>query len=125
MNANLADIFNQRKVLAILVLFFFSIQIFGVIRGRFTNTKFFSWAPYDEISVYEIDVKKNGRMLNNSEIRSRYRISARGRENRSIHNIISVVRQYENRYGTGDSVRVEISYTINGHLSSTWTFPDK
>jgi len=114
----------RKRALALLVVLFFAVQLFGIVAGRFTNVKYFSWAPYDQISMYKIDVKKDGRTLSRNEVRNRYHIAARGRENRSIHNIISIVRQYENTNGMDDGVNISISYTINGHHSETWVWPD-
>jgi len=114
----------RKRVLALMVTLFFSVQLLGVIVGRFDEAKFFSWAPYDQISYYEIEALRQGQNLSSETIRDRYHISPKGRENRSIHNIISIVRQYENSYGKGENVNITISYTINGHYSGTWTWPE-
>lgn len=107
-----------------MVTLFFSVQLLGVIGGRFNEAKFFSWAPYDQLSYYEIEVLRQGQSLSSETIRDRYHISPKGRENRSIQNIISIVRQYENTYGKGENVNITISYTINGHHSGIWTWPE-
>jgi len=114
----------RKRALALMVTLFFSVQLLGVIVGRFDEAKFFSWAPYDQISYYEIEALRQGQNLSSETIRDRYHISPKGRENRSIHNIISIVRQYENSYGKGENVNITISYTINGHHSGTWTWPE-
>jgi len=114
----------RKRVLALLVSVFFGAQLLGVIYGRFTCVKYFSWAPYDQISYYEIEVHKQGKSLSSERIRNRYHISPKNRENRSIHNIISIVKQYENSYGKGENVNITISYTINGHHSGIWTWPE-
>lgn len=113
----------QKRVFIALVFLFFSGQLLGIMNSRFTSTNFFSWAPYDQISYYEIEVQKQGQSLSSESIRNRYHISAKGRENRSIHNIISMIRQYESTYGKGEEVSVTIFYRINGHETGTWKWP--
>jgi len=106
-----------------MVFLFFSGQLVGIINSRFTSTNFFSWAPYDQISYYEIEMQKQGQSLSSENIRNRYHISAKGRENRSIYNIISMIRQYESTYGKGEEVSVTIFYRINGHETGRWKWP--
>ena len=106
------------------MVLFFSLQVMGILAGRFTESKYFCWAPYDEISIYEIRVVILENDLDSDEIRRRYRKIQKGRENRSIHNLISIVRQYETTYGIQDRATVEISYVTNGHREETWFWPD-
>lgn len=108
----------------IFLVLFFSLQVMGILAGRFTESKYFCWAPYDEISIYEIRVVILENDLDSDEIRRRYRKTPKGRENRSIHNLISIVRQYETTYGSQDGATVEISYITNGHRKETWVWPD-
>jgi hypothetical protein len=103
---------------------FFILQALGILAGRFTESNYFCWAPYDEISIYEIRVVIHENDLNSDEIERRYRKSQKGRENRSIHNLISIVRQYETTYGFQDGATVVISYVTNGHRKETWHWPE-
>ncbi len=114
----------KKLVPGLFILIFFFIQVLGILAGRFTESKFFCWAPFDEISLFVIETEVNGKMLTPDEIRARYRIRPQGRENRSIHNVISIVRQYEDTYGSGELVVVKISYKINGHKKGTWYWPE-
>ncbi|TVP97499.1 MAG: hypothetical protein EA359_19535 [Balneolaceae bacterium] len=115
----------KRKITGagLFLVLFFSFQVIGILAGKFTESKYFCWAPYDEISLYEIRVVIMDNDLNSDEIRRRYRKNQKGRENRSIHNLISIVRQYETTYGAQDEANVEISYITNGHRKETWIWP--
>lgn len=106
------------------LIFFFALQILGIVIGRFSNEKYFCWAPYDEISFYKIDATVNGVVLDGESIRDRYRKNKTGRENRSIHNVISIIRQYETTYGKNDTAAIELSYVVNGHKERTWIWPE-
>lgn len=107
-----------------IIFLLFLLQLTGILAGRFTDSKFFCWAPFDEISIYTVHADVDGKKLSPEEIGSRYKIRHSGRQNRSIHNIISIVRQYEATYGTDERAEVEIIYLINGHKQGSWTWPD-
>lgn len=115
---------NMLTTRKIFLIVFFSLQIAGILVGRFTKTKFFCWAPYDEISFYDIDVTVDGVELGKDEITDRYRKPEYGRENRSIHNLISIIRQYETTYGKQDNAIIELSFITNGHSEKIWTWPE-
>ena len=83
---------------------FLAIQLLSIVYARFVDERFFCWAPYDEHSRYAIGVTMGGRSLSEAEVASRYRYQAAGWEPRSIHNIISLVEQYEMTYGGADDV---------------------
>lgn len=80
------------------LVIFFGLQVLAILIGKFSDTRFFCWAPYDQFSFYEINVSIGDRELNEQEIYQRYRRRKKGRNNRSIHNVISNIRQYENTY---------------------------
>lgn len=106
------------------LVIFFGLQVLGVLIGKFSDAKFFLWAPYDQFSFYEINVSIDGHELDEREISNRYRSSNRGRNNRNIHNVISKLRQYEETYAQEKNVTVELSYVINGHQQGTWVWPE-
>jgi len=107
-----------------ILIIFFCLQILGIIIGKFSDARFFCWAPYDQFSFYEINVSINGRELNDQEISERYRRGKRGRNNRNIHNVISNVRQYEETYAVKKNVTVELKYVINGQQKGSWIWPE-
>lgn len=106
-----------RKIFLVL---FFTLQIVGIIYARFTLTRYFCWAPYDQISTYEIQVHIDQKILTEQEIKFRYHIPALGRENRSIHNLITIIQTYEQTYGRKDGVNVKLIYSTNGKTPQIW-----
>ena len=98
-------------------------QLLSIGYARFIPERFFCWGPYDEHSRYTIDVEIDGRPLSAHEITTRYRYNAGGWEVRAIHNVISLVRQYETTYGHAEQARVTITYVVNGRAQETWTWP--
>lgn len=105
-------------------LAFISLQLFAIAYSRFIPERFFCWAPYDEHTRYEISVHINGEPLSRSEITDRYRYASKSWEVRSINNVISLVRQYEQTYGRADNAVVSIRYSMNGHPEQYWTWPE-
>ena len=103
---------------------FLTSQLLSIGYARFIPERFFCWAPYDEHSRYTIDVQIGGRALSADEISTRYRYNAGGWEVRAIHNVISLVRQYEMTYGYSEQAWVTITYVVNGRPQETWTWPE-
>lgn len=104
------------------VLVFFSLQIGGIFYSRFVEERFFCWAPFDQISLYEVRVELNGQSLYSQEINQRYNLPSTGRENRSIHNVFDIISQYEETYGKDESVSIKVTYRINGKAEEEWNF---
>jgi hypothetical protein len=105
-----------------IVLVFFLLQIGGIIYSRFVDLRYFSWAPFDQISYYEITAKVNGVVLSPQEITRRYTIQNKGRENRSIHHVFSIINQYEESYGKDEKAVVKVVYSTNGKAEEEWNF---
>lgn len=103
---------------------FLLLQVGGIIYARFIPERFFCWAPYDIHTKFEVFVTIDGQELSNSEIESRYRYKMKGWEQRSIHNIISLISQYERTYGQSDNAEVYMIYAINGHPEQKWTYKE-
>lgn len=99
---------------------FLLIQLSSIVYARFIPERFFCWAPYDEHSHYKINVIINGSDLSAKEVSARYRYTPEGWEPRSMHNIFSIVKQYEVTYGKEDNATVEIVYRTNGHNEKRW-----
>jgi hypothetical protein len=106
-------------------LVFLALQVGAIVHARFIPERFFCWAPFDEHSYFRIEVEAAGRRLSRSEVEARYRYRAEGWEPRSIHNVISMVRQYESSYGRGSDAQVTIRYVVNGHPEKIWTWPNR
>ncbi len=107
-----------------IILIFFFLQIGGIIYSRFREDRYFCWVPYDEISTYKIVVKIANHTFLNQEITDRYKIENPGRENRSIGNVKSIIRQYETTYGSNDGAIVLLIYNTNGKGEKTWIWAE-
>ena len=105
-------------------LVFLGLQVLSIVYARFVPERFFCWAPYDERSQYRITVEVAGKQFSEKETGERYRYYPAGWEPRSIHNVISMVRQHERTYGRGENARVTIRYQTNGHGERVWTWPE-
>jgi len=105
------------------LLLFFAIQLAGVVYARTVPTRYLSWAPYDQISFFEIEVDVRGTRLTPVEVQARYRLPDPRRENRSIHHVLNAISQYEQTYGAGDSATIRVRYTVNRGAEEVWTYP--
>ena len=108
----------------IATLLLLGLQATLVIAGCFLKEKHFNWVPYDELSNYEIKTIIADTLLSEKAIQQRYRRPARHRENRSIYNLISLIRRYETTYGSEDHAIVILNYRVNGHSSYYWSWPE-
>ena len=109
-----------RRLLAVA---FLAAQLGGIAWARFTPTRYFAWAPYDQISLYSVEVTVDGRALAPDEVELRYGFPLWGRDNRSMHHVLDAVRQFEETYGAGDGAQVVIRYTVNGGEEERWAWP--
>ena len=91
--------------------------------GAFRAEKHFNWVPYDELTPYRITVVIGNDTLSDAAVRQRYRRPTHHRENRSIHNLIALVRQYEETYGRKEAAQVTVDYAINGGTPRRWSWP--
>jgi len=113
-----------RRLRALVGIGFLVFQLYAIARARFVPSRYFAWAPYDAISLYELDVRIDGRLLTTDEVRARYELPSLGRDNRAIQHVIDAVRQYEATYGVGDDATVLLRYRTNGGPERSWRWPD-
>jgi hypothetical protein len=104
-------------------ILFLALQVASIAYARTVPERFFCWAPFDIHTEFVVDVELAGKRLSPPEIKARYSYLPRGWEPRSIHNLFSIVAQYEATYGASDDARVTIDYSINGHPRQRWTPP--
>lgn len=109
------------KVRVFIGILFLFLQIGGIVYARFIPERFFCWAPYDQHTKFQVFVTIDGKTLSSDETETRYKYKMKGWEQRSIHNIFSLISQYENTYGKGDNAHVTMIYSINGHEEKEWT----
>ena len=117
---NLTYSFNQcKRGLAVLII---AGQLAGIVVGRFVPERYFCWAPFEETSVYEIEASWDGKPLSEDDILNRYSLSSKGRNNRSIHHVISIIRWREER--STEPVAVRVRYWTNGGEEQRWIWPE-
>lgn len=112
-----------RRARALVGVGFLGFQLFAIARSRVVPSRYFAWAPYDAISLYELDVRIEDRALTTAEVEARYRLPSLGRDNRSIQHVIDAVRQYEETYGAADDAEVLLRYRVNGGPERGWRWP--
>jgi hypothetical protein len=100
---------SPRSQFALLLM---GLEVGLFLLGRFRRDKRFSWAPYDEITEYEVTLLRDGRPLPTADARRMLRISPRGRENRSLGDLISHLETWIER--KGDDCDVHVRYRVNG-----------
>jgi hypothetical protein len=104
-------------------LLFLGLQLLGIAAARFTTERYFCWAPYDEITVYKLEVNVGGRTLTPKEIKQRYRFAKAGRDNRCSTHVMRVIEQYESGRGAKDGATVAMQYRVNGGEPRSWQWP--
>lgn len=102
---------------------FLLFQIGAIVYARFVPARYFCWAPYDMQTDYLVRVRVGGRELTPAEIRTRYRRSAKGTDNRSVQHVIDIFEQTERRYHESDPAEIELRYAVNGHVHGEWRWP--
>ena len=106
-------------------MFFLFLQVLGVCYARFVPERFFAWAPYDEQTHYHIQVLIDEKPLSDEEVTKRYRVASQRVESRTIHNIFSIIEQYESTYGSEDWAKVLVTYDTNGKGEQLWQYPQE
>ena len=100
-------------------------QVGAIVYARFTDARYFCWAPYDAQNEYVIEASLGGAPLNPEQIRARYRRGPKGVDNRSIQHVKDIVAGVETLYHPDDPAEVTLRYRINGHEEQVWTWPTK
>lgn len=100
------------------------LQVVGIGAGRFTDTRYFCWAPYDEITRFELRVVIDGRELSQQEVKRRYRLPQAARDNRSWAHVPAIIAHYERTRGRADGAVVEYRYRVNGSEARLWRWAD-
>ncbi len=99
------------------------VQAALILYSRATPARYFCWAPFDMQTDYVLDVTVNGRKLNATEVRQRYRRSMKGTDNRSVQNLIDILQGYEERYAGTEKAHIVMRYRINGKEERLWSYP--
>ena len=110
----------KNRIAYFTALMFLVVQIVLIVYSRFVPERFFCWSPYDEHNSFEVYVTIGDKELSFDEVKERYQYKSNGWEARTIHNIFSIIKQYENSYGKADKASVRVVYTKNGHDEQIW-----
>lgn len=113
---------NLKFLLAVGLLLF---QIIMIGYARFVPTRFFCWAPFDSLNLYQIQVTLAGKVLTPQEIKDRYRIESKGTDHRAISHVLLILKQYEETYGRNDNAHVQVVYSVNGRKEQSWEWPTR
>jgi hypothetical protein len=100
-------------------------QLGAIVYARFTEARYFCWAPYDAQNEYVIEARVNGKPLTARQIRTRYRRGPEGVDNRSIQHVKDILAGAETLYHRDDPAEVTLRYRINGHEEQVWRWPAK
>ena len=112
--------FNKRYFVGFVLL---SFQLGMIVFARFTDARYFCWAPHDSQNEYQLQVILNGKTLSDAEIRKRYRINQNGIDPRSIRHIKDILSRYEMTYGKENPASIVMDYQTNGREQATWRWP--
>ena len=101
------------------------------IRARFTESRYFCWAPFHSEARYTIDATSGGRALDDDEIARRYNIaryywneSTRTNwELNTIAHVIDTIRATEAALPAPARAAVTVTYRVNGHPPEQWRSP--
>jgi len=108
----------------VLACAFLALQAVLVVRAHVVGTRFFCWAPHDMQTEYFIEATVGGRRLDAAAVRQRYLLAAHGWDSHHWRNVVSVLRQREERAAPGDAASaVVLRYRVNGRAPATWTWP--
>lgn len=104
--------------------FLLGIQVVGIGAMQFSDLRYFCWAPYDEITEFEISVVIDGHELSSEAVMQRYRLPHGSRDNRSWAHVPAAIAHYERTRGRGDGAVVEYRYRVNGGSARLWRWPE-
>jgi hypothetical protein len=100
-----------------------AVQAVFIARARFTDQRYFCWAPYDSNYEYSIAVTHGGRALSPAEIAKRYTIPQEGLNQRAIREVIDTVMAVEERIDPREGTQAEIVWSCNGGEELMWHWP--
>jgi len=100
------------------------VQVALVARGRFGDSRYFCWAPYDAKYEYTIEARWDGNPMEPGEILARYKLLATGVDSRAAAHLVAAIRVVESRLDPRADMSVELSWRRNGGPEERWTWPE-
>jgi hypothetical protein len=107
----------MRAIVGVAIL---SFQLAMIVYARFVPSRYFCWAPYDVQTEYWITTVVNGRKLTAGEIRTRYRRTQHGTDNRSPQHVMDILEGVEKQYRRSEHAVVTMRYRVNGKEERLW-----
>lgn len=109
-----------------IAILFLLLQLGSVIYARFTQRRYFCWAPNDYVVEYQLEVKVHGQRLSPEQIRARYQIDPGHfwKVEHPAEHLIDNLAQYEKTYGRNDGAELRLTWKYNGHPElRKWQWP--
>jgi hypothetical protein len=103
---------------------FLALQLVLVLSAQFTSRRYFCWAPNDYANTFSLQVTIRGAELTPDQALARYHLQdlRNSYENPATH-IMDIVSQYEETYGRNDHAQVVLRWSLNGHKTQSWRWP--
>ena len=100
-------------------------------RARFTESRYFCWAPFHSEARYVIDATLGGRALTDDQIARRYRLpryywdpgTRSDWELNTITHVIDTIRATEAALPAAERAAVVVTYRVNGRPNERWRSP--
>jgi hypothetical protein len=105
-------------------VFLLLVQVVMIVYARFSDVRYFSWAPHDVMWAYQITVDLDDTQLTDREANQRYRLQRYKYHEHAIEHVMIAIRQYESTYGIGDNASVTLVYSKNGGTERQWNWPE-
>ena len=120
---NASRIFSGLTWRGALALAFVLPQVFFVVRSRFADDRFLSWAPHDRQIEYRVECEVGGVPLTAAEVAARYRLTPGGWLSHAAEDLHWTIIAREKRLPVAQRGRVVMTYRVNGHAWQTWSYP--
>ena len=99
-------------------------QLGGVVRSRFTDDSFFSWAPHDQRTDFRIEATWRGEPVPGKQIWKRYSLAPRGTDWHAWGDPLSVIQVAESRLPPEQRWEILVRYRVNTGPEQVFRWPE-
>jgi len=99
------------------------VQLGMIVFARFTEARYFCWAPHDVQNEFILEVTLDGQKLSAEDIFKRYRIPKKSTDPRSIQHVKDALKKYELIYSKDNPAKIVMNYNRNGVEQESWRWP--
>jgi len=107
------------------------LEIVQFVRARFSDTRYFCWAPFHSEARYKVDATVGGLALGDEAVARRYGLpryyfdpkTRTDWELNAIAHVTDTIRATEAALPVGARARVVVTYRENGGQERRWSFP--